>query len=424
MKSIAIFSLLLPFSLNASAQSTYLSVGDAKVKKPVIAITGETSTITSTIQDDLDFVGLFRLLPKAGFPQKESLSASSIDYPEWLKVGTDYLILSELSTAEGKTDFKVKLMNVGLKKEVLAKKYSASLSSSKTLAHTAANDIYEAITGKKGIFLTKIAFVCDKTQKKEVYTMDFDGSDVKQITKLRSISMAPAWSPDGKKLAFSVYNRRKKDNQKNLDLFEYNFKNAKLRLLSNRKGINSGANYNPKGKTLALTMSYSGNPEIHVLKLRSRKTRRVTHSVGFDVDPAFSPDGEKIAFVSSRPGKPMLYVMNNTGGDVKRLTYAGRYNATPSWSPDGKKIAFAGWLDKGFDIFTITAQGGKIERLSKNEGNNEDPSYSPDGNFVIFSSNRRGNKDIWFMNEDGTNVKRLTHGMGHCVAPKWSPYLD
>jgi len=417
----------------AHAQPVSVAVGEAKVKKSVIALTDPASAndnaksraaqIEKVIESDLNFTDQFTLLPKGGFAQSKVGSLGDVKFAEWAKTGTDYLSFSNVKLEGKKIVYEFHLINVGSNQEALAKRYTSDTDDTKILAHSVANDIVKAITGKKGIFLTKIAFACDKTGKKEIYTMNFDGSDVRQITRLHSITMGVAWNPNGTELAFSVYNKHR-HNIKNLDLFEYSFKSGKLRLISNRKGINSGAAYSPDGKKLAATLSVSGNPEINVIDIHSKKATQLTHSVGFDVDPAFSPDGDKIAFVSSRAGKPMVYVMNANGSSPKRLTFAGRYNATPNWSPDGKKLVFAGWLDGHFDLFTITADGAKIERLTKNEGNNEDPFYSPDGNLIVFSSNRSGGKNVFMMNADGGNVKRLTFGMGRCVAPKWSPYLE
>jgi TolB protein len=400
---------------SALAQSTYLQVGEARAKKPGLVLvpakpanpidSGILDQIEKRIRADLEFTDAFRLL--------SSESESGVDH-----VGT-----ASFSKEGSQLQFEFRLRSTGSKSEILSKKYLGDPASPAVLAHTVANDIVFAITGKKGIFLTRIAFVCSKTGKKEIYSSSFDGSDLRQVTRLRSLAMAPAWSPDGTRIAFSVYNRHS-DNTKNLDLFELNFKSGALRLLSNRKGINSGAAYSPTGDRVAFTMSHTGNPEIHVMDTSNRESSQLTRSIGFDVDPAWSPDGKQLAFVSSRPGKPMLYTMDvSRPADAKRLTYAGSYNATPSWSPDGKTIAFAGWLEGRFDLFTITSDGGKIERLTKDEGNNEDPHYSPDGNFIVFSSSRSGGKNIFVMSSSGGNVKRLTMGMGECVAPKWSPFL-
>lgn len=420
------------------AQSTYLKVGEAKVKKPVIALTSGSANnentqaklkiVSQTIAADLAFTDQFKLLPEAGFAQPRVNALAEMKFPEWAKAGTDYVSFGTFTEEKGQIAYEFHLVNIGSNHEAISKKFVADRDEAKTLGHAIANDIVQAITLKRGIFLTRIAFVCDKSGKKEIYTAAFDGSDVRQVTKLRSLSMGPAWSPDGNRLAFSVYNRHS-DNVKNIDLYEIQFKTGALKLLSNRKGINSGAAYSPDGTKIAYTMSHTGNPEVHLLDLETRETTQITRSIGFDVDPAFSPDGKTLAIVSSRPGKPMIYTVNLSNplanpSEVKRLTYAGSYNATPSWSPDGKKIAFAGWIDRHFDLFLITADGAKIERLTKDEGNNEDPHYSPDGNFLAFTSSRSGGKNIFIMSIDGGNPKRLTFGMGNCMAPKWSPYLQ
>lgn len=401
----------------AQAQTTAISVGEAKTQKPEIhlatpTLTGgdlsaEVTQIQKIIENDLAFTDQFRSAPEAG------------------KDKADYQGSGTVKLDGSRIAYEFRLRQSGAEKELLARRYLSDRADYKTLAHSIANDIVFAITGKKGIFLSKIAFSCDRTGKKEIYTMNFDGSEVRQITKIRSIALGAGWSNDGTKLAFSVFNRHD-DNTRNIDLFEYSFSNGNLRLLSNRKGLNSGASYHPNGKQLGLTLSYSGNPEIYLLNLDSRKVSQLTRSPGFDVDPSFSPDGSKIAFVSSRAGKPMVYTMSLANpSDVKRITFAGSYNATPNWAPDSKKLVFAGWLDGHFDLFTITADGSKIERLTKNEGNNEDPSFSPDGSMIAFSSNRANKeKAIYVMNVDGTNVKRLTFGMGNCSGSKWSPYLS
>jgi TolB protein len=418
----------------ARGQSTYLQVGEAKTKKPVIALTplsvpGESAKaalkiIEQTLLADLDFTDQFRMLPGSAFPQTSVPSLAELKTGDWAKTGSDYVGYGSFADSRSGASIEFHLASVGGGTEVLAKRYTADSGEWKALAHSIANDIVLAITGKKGIFLTRIAFVCDKSGKKEIYTSSFDGSEVRQVSRLRSLSMAPAWSPDGTKIAFSVYNRHS-GNIKNIDMFEFQFRSGILKLLSNRSGINSGASYSPDGGRLAYTMSHTGNPEIHLLDLASGESTQITRSLGFDVDPAFSPDGQKLAFVSSRPGKPMIYTLDLKNPlEVKRLTYAGSYNATPNWAPDGGKIVFAGWLDRHFDLFTITPDGGKIDRLTKDEGNNEDPHYSPDGNFIVFSSTRSGGKNVFVMNSDGSKVRRLTFGMGTCVAPKWSPYLQ
>jgi TolB protein len=414
----------------AHAEQPYIAVGDAKTKKTVIAFPTIRSqgdlgsigaNIAETVNNDLLFMDIFKFLNASAFiePASAGLTLGTFKTTDWSSIGAEFVIKSQVLPDGANIALEAYLHDVTTGKQVLAKRYVARKADAKTLGHTMANDIVQALTGLPGIFLTKIAMTCDRTGKKEIYVMNFDGRDVKQITTHRSIAFAPAWSPDGTRIAYSLFTRHK-GNIKNIDLYEFDFANSTIKMLSNRKGINSGAAYSPDGSKIALTMSFLGNPEIFTLDPNTNTVTRLTQSFGFDVDPTWSPDGKNLAFVSSRTGVPMVFSMANDGSKATRLTFAGRYNATPTWSPRNNKIGFAGWIDGRFDIFIMNPDGTNIERLSKNQGNNEDPNFSPDGQFVTFSSNRTGQRNIYVMNIDGTFVKRLTYGLGNCVAPKWS----
>jgi len=421
-----------PSALSAiSGKQAYIPVGKAKARKSIVAFpslraaTGgdaEAKTIFNTVNSDLTFMDLFSFLSPSAFlePASAGLAPGSFQMTDWSKIGAEILVKGAVTLDAGALKLEAWIYETATGKVILSKRYVANPSDSKKVGHSLANDIVEAITGKPGIFDTKIAMSCERRRGiKEIYVMDFDGTNVKQVTTHRSTSLSPAWSPDGTRLAYSVYSKRG-DNVKNIDLFELDFRKNTVRKLSNRKGINSGAAYHPKSGAIALTMSFLGNPEIFAFDPNRNTVERLTSSFGFDVDPTWSPDGTKLAFVSSRSGMPMVYRMNTNGSKVERLTYAGRYNATPHWSPRGDKITFAGWIDGRFDIFTMNEDGTHIERLTKNQGNNEDPFFSPDGNFIVFSSNRTGQKNIYVMNLDGSFVKRLTYELGDCVSPKWA----
>lgn len=439
---LAFYSLVSPHHSAWAKSQPYLAVGKAKAKKTIMAFpsikiskkeSGSKSiaqAIHKVVKNDLVFMDLFKFLGPEGYiekTEKAGLLPDKFKFSDWTTVKVQILLKTGIEVKEGKITLNAYLYDVEKGKQIISKKLIASTKDQQTLGHTLANEVVEALTGLPGIFLTKIAMACDRTGKKEVYIMNFDGSAVKQITSHRSNAFAPAWSPDGTKLAYSLYTRHHKKKEsgqkitkKNMDLYEFDFKTRSIRLLSNRKGINSGAHYHPSGKSIALTMSFLGNPEIFSLDRKTRRATRLTKSWGFDVDPAWSPDGKKLAYVSSKTGKPMIFVMNADGSSKKRLTYAGRYNSTPAWSPQSQKIAFAGWLDKGFDIFTINPDGTNIQRLTKKQGSNEDPDFSPDGNFIAFSSDRTGKRNIYVMNVDGSYVKRLTYGLGNCSTPRWS----
>ncbi len=413
------------------ADQAYISVGNAKANKTVLALAAPkalatlsavANQISSTLYNDLQFMDIFRFIANEAFLDNSPTSGitlGSFKMTDWSSIGVEFLVKSAVTEDESNLLFEVHVFEVNSAKEVLSKRFIGPKTDLKTIAHTAANEIVRTLTGLPGVFLTKIVSSCGKKDRKELYIMDYDGTNVKQVTFHKSNAFAPAWSPAGDRIAYSLVTKRS-NNVRNIDLWELSFATNTVRRLSNRMGINSGAAYSPDGTAIAMTMSFLGNPEIFALRPEAGTVTQLTKSFGFDVDPTWSPDGKWLAFVSSRTGMPMVYKMASDGNKLQRLTYAGRYNATPSWSPQGDRIAFAGWIDNLFDIFLMDVDGKKIERLTKAQGNNEDPSFSPDGNFIVFSSNRAGGKNLYVMNVDGTFVKRLTYGLGDCVAPKWS----
>jgi TolB protein len=409
-----------------------IAVGEARVKKSVVAFPtiqasndaeGKLRSIREVTMEDLAFSGLFDFLNPAAFtedPAKAGITPGTFKFTDWSSIGAEFLLKAKGGVDSSGVNLEVRLYAVQSGKELLAKRYKASSDTIRKVGHTISNDVMLALTGKKGPFTSKIAFVSDRTGKKEVYLMDYDGYGPIKVTSRFSHAMAPAWRSDGKQLVFTAVTKNEK-NVRNHNLFQYDLPTGKIAMLSNRQGINSGAAFSPDGKRLALTMSFPGNPEIFLMDPLSKVVQRITNSFGLDVDPSWSPDGRSLAFVSDRSGRPMVYKMEASGANVQRLTYAGHYNATPTWSPQGNKIAFAGWDAGKFDIFIMNPDGTSIERLTKNMGNNEDPDFAPDGYFVVYSSNRKGKKNLYITNIDNTIHRQITSDFGNCEAPKWGP---
>lgn len=435
------FAMMSAVVSGAWAGQIYIPVGEARVKRSVLAFPdtkyistgldagdprGQARILREHILNNLNFTNLFTMQSPSAFIEKAEagITLESFRISDWTTIGTEFLVKTGVTLTAGNISYEMRLYDVLGAKQILGKRYVAKQNEIKILAHTVANDIVSALTGKPGIFFTKLAMVCNKTGKKEIWVADFDGSNPRQLTSHGTLSFAPAWSPDNRKIAYSLYTKNNR-NVKNIDLYEYDFTSRHSRLLSNRKGMNSGAAYSPDGRFIALTMSFLGNPDIFLLDPGSREVTRLSRSLGTDVDPSWSADGRRLAFVSTRSNQPMVFTgdveaMKTNPGAATRLTFAGVYNATPSWSPVGNKIAFASMAEKHFDIFMMNTDGTGLERLTKNEGSNEDPHFSPDGNFIAFTSNRTGQKNIYVISVDGQNTKRVTYGLGDCEAPKWS----
>ncbi len=468
MKFLTIISLcLMSLTLNlAQAQekkgAVYIDVGQAQVKKSVLALTplkyfgsdgankaniAIGDTIYRTIHQDLDVSNYFTFLNPDGYledPAKVGLKPApgergGFDFNKWKTPGTDFLFRAGYRVAGGKVTLESFVYHVPQAKVVMAKSYSGDKSAAVKLAHTFANDLIKELTGKEGIFLTKLVAVRHDTRKlgsattKEIYMLDWDGSDHKAITSHDTISTSPAWSRKGDKIAYTSFAYHKKNKVRNADLFIYDLNTSKRFLVSYRKGMNSGADFFPGDGSLLLTLSKSGEADIYKMSSDGKNVSPLTKGPAgaMNVEPAISPDGKEIAFSSDRSGRPMLYIMNADGSNPRRITFAGKYNSTPSWSPDGKQIAFAGYDAGHFDIFVINKDKTGLKRLTSAKkpngkaANNESPSWSPDGRHIVFSSDRTGVKQLYIISPDGTNERQITKDSRYSWdRPKWSPYLN
>ncbi len=440
-----------------AADDIYINVGEATVKKSLLAFPSlhyfgtspsnkkhidAGQTLFTTITNDLTVSGFFTFIKPDAFLEETSKTGlkpapgdpKGFDYKSWTSIGTEFLIRGGYSVSGSKVSFEVYVYHVPRAKLIFGKTYEGGQDAVRKMAHTFSDDVMKALTGKRGMFNTRVVASVQKggVGSKEIYVMDWDGANSTRISEHKSIALSPAWSPDGKKVAYTAYAYHSKAKTRNADLFMYDLTNGKRFLVSYRAGMNSGANFFPDGRHLLITLSQGGNPDIFKMTADGKSIERITHGPAgsMNVEPNINSDGSKIAFSSDRSGQPMVYTMSTSGGGVKRITFAGKYNASPSWSPDGKKIAFAGYEKGHFDIFVVNADGTGLKRLtdankpSGKAADNEDPSWSPDGRHIVFTSNRTGMNHLYVVSPDGTNERRLTYDNAAYFKPKWSPYLD
>lgn len=349
--------------------------------------------IESIVKKDLEFTGLFSFVDP-DVPGAEITADIDVDISEGLKV-----ILS--------------VRDLIVNKEVLKKRYSAS--KIRPLAHSISNDIYYIVTGKKGIFRTKITFLVNTSAgRKELRMMDWDGSGAFRLVA-KGLTSSHNWSQDGRFVLYSSERNRK------WKIYILNLQRYREMVLLSSKGLNLVGGTSPDD-LVSFSSSKDGSSEIYTVDIYGKGMKKLTKSFGIDVSPVFSPDGTKIAFVSDRGGTPQIYVMDAKGRGIRRLTFEGSYNTSPSWSADGKQIAYVGRYNGKNQIFMVKSDGTDVRQFTFS-GNNESPSFSPDGQFLAFDSDRDGTHGVYIMNLYIEGQKRITPKKMKATSPEWSPYL-
>lgn len=442
--TLVLFLSFLP--INAKDGLTIVAVGEAEIEADKLIVARAAAPGNATAADKKLFKEVEDLFEndfsfyrqKFQVDKSDNYNAmiSSENYSGLKAQNVRYFIqLSFEKSSATQINMEATLFGVREEKQLEQVRVSFGAADVRTRAHEAADVLFQKIHGKASIFRSQIVFVSDRTSRgtgdvKELYIMDFDGRNKRQLTFHKGTVISPAFSFDGKKVLYSlIKNTRSKKRNVNLHLLD--IETGKSRVLSRKKGLNSGAVFMPDGKHIALTMSHQGNAEIYALNIASGETRRITKHFAPDVDPSINVSGTKMAFLSGRSGagKPMIYIADprSLEKDVKRISYVGKFNATPRFSPDGSQIAFSSWLDNRFDIFRVDDNGDNLHRLTKDFGSNEDPTYSNDGQFIAFSSQRvlsrrKAVQNIYIMSSEGEILGNVTENFGNCSTPRWSKY--
>ncbi len=424
----------VPFQ-GASKEVDYINIYNPFLNKTPIAVTRfkpfndlDTEIESGKEAQDimtqaLGFTGYLKIMDPAAFlanPSETGIQLSQINFKDWTAIGADLLITGGIEDEQGMVKLKLRLFDTFNAKLLVGKVYTGPKSQIRKMVHMFCSEISYKLTGKWGVFSSKIAFVSTASGHKEIYTCEFDGFDVKQVTHHKSICLSPDWSFDGNWLAYVSYAKGKPD------IYIKNLKENRGTVI-NHKGMNISPDWMPGQLKLAAALSFSGSQEIYLLTRTGEIIKKISQSYGINVSPRFSPDGTKIAFTSNRGGTPQIYVKDLSSGDERRVTFQGKYNTSPAWSPDGSRIAYVGIEKNQIDLFVIKlgadldAGIGVPIQLTRNQGDNEDSTWSPDGSLIAFSSTREGGvAKIFVMTAAGTDQRRLFSFGGKQTQPCWS----
>lgn len=419
----------MAFSTLAQAQTDIYVRGSGKrfpVAVPQLCLEmGEGTAnreIPRVLGRDLELSGYFEVLEENSYIEAPGRCSGpeGIVYSDWSVIKAEGVVRGSVSAEGMGLRVKLFLHDVQRQKVVLGKEYTGDSSQVAMIAHKFANEILRFFTGESGVFGTQIAFSSKTGRFKDIFIMDMDGSNLRQLTNEKSLAMSAAWSPNGSKLLYTSYRSRVPD------IFEVDISSRIVRQITRSPELEVGGRYSPDGSGIATSISDGRDSDIVFMNLDGRIASRLTRSNGaIDVSPVFSPDGRQIAFCSDRAGSPQIYVMNSDGSAARRVSFVtSNYCTSPAWSPKGSKLAFVCRADSGFHLFTAGLDGSNPLQLTS-AGSNEDPDWSPDGRYIVFATTfwRRGIPSIALIRSDGSGLNQLTNGRGGDFDPVWGPML-
>ena len=377
--------------------------------------------IGAIVEADLQRSGLFRTTPRRdmlAFPSK----ASDVYFRDWRMLGSEYLVVGSMRTiADGRYELEFSLLNVTAQKTEFKHAVRGRVNEMRDLAHLVSDKVYQEITGIRGAFSTRIAYVtANRDSGKFVYRLnvaDADGAREKLMLESSEPIMSPSWAPNGKELAYVSFETGRPA------IFRQNLVTAKRQQLTNYTGLNGAPAWSPDGKKLALVLSKDGNPEIYMLELSTSKFTRLTRHFAIDTEPTWMSDGNTLLFTSDRGGTPQIYKLNVATRATERLTFRGNYNARPSLAPDGRTLALVHRESSTFHIASFDLKTGRMIELTETRLD-ESPTVAPNGAMVMYAT-KQGDRGLLAAVSLDAGVRYvLPANNGDVREPAWSPFLQ
>jgi TolB protein len=369
--------------------------------------------IAAIVQADLERSGQFRAIDATGAALDD---ASRPDVTPWRQKGADSLAAGSVTRlADGRYDVRFRLWDVVRAQEVGVLGLVVTAADLRLAAHRIADFIYEKLTGEKGVFSTRIAYVTKAASRFNLWVADADGENAQSALASSEPIISPAWSPSGGQVAYVSFESRKPV------IYVHEVYGGKRRLIANFRGSNSAPTWSPDGRTLAVTLSRDGGSQLYTIAATGGEPRRLTQSASIDTEPVYSPDGRNIYFVSDRGGAPQIYRMPASGGNPERVTFTGSYNISPAISPDGKWLAYISRISGVFKLQLMDIGSGTVNTITDSTAD-ESPSFAPNGRLIVYATRQNGREALMTTTLDGKIKARLAGQGGDIREPDWGPF--
>ncbi len=345
-----------------------------------------------------------------------------IFYRDWRAIDSEYTVVGSVERDNQGLLVRYKLHDVYGERVLFAERIPDSTDALRDIGHYISDKIYEALTGIKGIFSTRLLYVSaerrsEKDQTFKLILSDADGGRPRTIFQSSEPILSPSWSPDGSRVAYMSFQGKR------AGIYVQTLESGDRKKVSEFPGLNSAPAFSPDGRKLVLTLSRDGNPEIYIANLRSGELERMTNHFAIDTEPSWSPDGRSIMFTSSRGGKPQLYMMNTLDKAVKRVTFDGDYNSNGAFTPDGESIVFVHRTNKRFHIARMNLKTREIRILTETDLD-ESPSVAPNGTMLIYATSDQERGLLGLVSMDGRVRVRLPSVSESVREPAWSPFFN
>ena len=383
------------------------------------ASSGAAVNISAIVNADLARSGFFKMMSEQGMPARPS-TVAEVNFKDWQGLGQNYLVIGQVSdTGGGQYNVQFQLLDVYKNGQLLGYRMTSSADDLRRTAHHISDLIFEKLTGKKGVFSGRIAYITtnnqgNKQQSHQLQVADADGFNPQTVASSVEPLMSPSWSPDGKKMAYVSFER------KSAAIYVQTLATGERTRVAEFPGINGAPAWSPDGTKLALTLSKDGSPDIYVLNLSTRSLTRLTKTFAIDTEPSWSPDGRSIVFTSDRGGSPQIYSVPSQGGQEKRLTFSGDYNARASFSPDGKSIVMVHGNGNDYRIAVMELASRSINVLTSGRSD-ESPSFAPNGSMILYASKKGRTGFLSAVSLDGKMQEKMAFNSGEVREPAWAP---